>query len=266
MVVVECVCGRLAAKGTIVLKMNKTLVILLVLIGLLGISSVALAGHEDGHAEDTKFSFGYDNANHLLALNSGPNYEPYDCKFQNGTLTATYGAETADGVIPVDELDLTGGTADDGTSTKEFDARLEEDLPEGEFVATPATIAYGTPDLCVVSGVIVAGPNGQINHGQFMKAAKSLFNSLYDIKGQGCIVRHLAKSSIGKGNDPSHLTVSEAETLGFEFGGAGTFGDIDFTTVEADCDRGKKDKGDTTATASSGKTKGKSADAPGRNK
>lgn len=253
-------------EGKIVLKMKKTPVILVVLVGLLGVSSVALAGHTDEHAEDTQFSFGYDLDNHLLALNSGPNYEPYDCQFENGTLTATYGAETADGVIPVDELDLTGGTADDGTSTKEFDARPLEELPEEVPVATPATLAYGTPDLCVVSGVIVAGPNGQINHGQFMKAAKSLFNSLYDIKGQGCIVRHLAKSSIAKGNDPSHLTVSEAETLGFEFGGEGTIGDIDFTTVDADCDRGKKDKGDTTAAASSGKTKGKSANAPGRNK
>lgn len=55
-------------KGKIVLKMNKTLVILPVLIGLLGVSSVALAGHEDEHAEDTQFSFGYDLANHLLAI------------------------------------------------------------------------------------------------------------------------------------------------------------------------------------------------------
>ncbi len=252
-------------KGKIVLKMKKPSVILLVLVGLLGASSVALAGHDDEHAEDTQFSFGYDLDNHLLAINIGPNYEPYDCQFQNGILRATYGAET-DGVIPIDELDLSTSINVDGISTKEFDARPLEELPEEVPVATPATLAYGTPDLCVVSGVIVAGPNGQINHGQFMKAAKSLFNSLYDIKGQGCIVRHLAKSSIAKGNDPSHLTVSEAETLGFEFGGEGTIGDIDFTTVEADCDRGKKGKGDTTATASSGKTKGKSANAPGHNK
>ena len=134
-------------------------------------------------------------------------------------------------------------------------------------MATPTTVFYtGTSGECGVYGAIVAGPNGQINHGQFMKVAKSLFNSLYDIKGQGCIVRHLAKSSIGKGNDPSHLTVSEAEALAFVFGGEDTFGDIEFTTIEADCDRGKKDKGVTTATASSGKTKGKSADAPGHNK
>jgi len=253
-------------KGKLVLKMKKTSVILIVLVGLLGASSVALAGHDDEHAEDTQFSFGYDLDNHLLAINIGPNHEPYDCQFQNGTLRATYGLET-EGVFPIDELDLSASINADGISTKEFVARPLEDLPEGVPVATSATVPYtGTSGECGVSGVIVAGPNGQINHGQFMKAAKSLFNSLYEIKGQGCIVRHLAKSSIGKGNDPSHLTVSEAEALAFEFGGEGTSGDIEFATIEADCDRGKKDKEATATTAGSGQTKGKSADAPGRNK
>ena len=226
-------------KMKIVLKMNKTLVILPVLIGLLGVSSVALAGHDDEHVEDTQFSFGYDLANHLLAINIGPNWDPYVCDFENGELTATYGDADIDGVIPVNELDLSTSIEADGTSTKEFVARPQEDLLEGVPVADPPSLPYdGADGVCGVSGVIVAGPNGQINHGQFMKAAKSLFNSLYDIKGQGCIVRHLAKSSIGKGNDPSHLTVSEAEALAFVFGGVGTMGDIKFTTIEADCDRG----------------------------
>ena len=252
------------SKMKIVLKMNKTLVILPVLIGLLGVSSVALAGDDDEHVEDTQFSFGYDLANHLLAINIGPNWDPYVCDFENGELTengkltATYG-DAVEGVIPITDLE------DSGTPWT-FDAR-EEGLLDEVAVADPASVPYeGADGVCGVNGVVVAGPNGQINHGQFMKAAKSLFNSLYDIKGHGCIVRHLAKSNIGKGNDPSHLTVSEAEALAFEFGGEGTFGDIEFTTIEADCDRGKKDKGATAATASSGKTKGKSADAPGHNK
>ena len=251
-------CGRLVVKGKIVLKMNKTLVVLPVLISLLGVSSVALAAHDDTHPEDTQFSFGYDVDNHFLAINIGPNWDPYVCDFENGELTATYG-DAVEGVIPITDLEDSG-------SPWTFDAR-EEGLLDEVAVAEPASVPYdGADGVCGVNGVLVAGPNGQINHGQFMKAAKSLFNSLYDIKGHGCIVRHLAKSNIGKGNDPSHLTVSEAEALAFEFGGEGTFGDIEFTTIEADCDRGKKDKGATAATASSGKTKGKSADAPGHNK
>lgn len=240
-------------KGKIVLKMNKTLVILLVLIGLLGVSSVALAEHDDTHPEDTLFSFGYDVDNHFLAINIGPNDTLYECIFENGTLQATYGNEVG-GVIQVDQLE-------EGTP-KEFDPRAQAELADGLTEALTAAQYTGATGECGVNGVVVAGPNGQINHGQFMKAAKSLF----DIKGPGCIVRHLAKSNIGKGNDPNHLTVSEAESLAFVFGGAGTTGDIDFTTVEADCNRGKKDNGTAAASASNGHTKGKSADAPGHNK
>ena len=241
-------------KGKIALKMNKTLVILLVLIGLLGVSSVALAEHDDTHPEDTLFSFGYDVDNHFLAINIGPNDTLYKCIFENGTLQATYGNEVG-GVIQVNQLE-------EGTP-KEFDPRAQVELADGLTEALTAAQYTGATGECGVTGVVVAGPNGQINHGQIMKAAKSLF----DIKGHGCIVRHLAKSNIAKGNDPSHLTVSEAEALAFVFGGAGTIGDIDFTTEEVDCNRGKKNKGTATAaSASSGRTKGKSADAPGHNK
>jgi hypothetical protein len=257
--VVGIVCAWAAGvKGKIVLKMKKPSLILLVLVGLLGVSSVALAGHDDEHVEDTQFSFGYDLTNHLLAINIGPNWDPYVCDFENGELTATYG-EAVEGVIPITDLEDSG-------SGWTFDAR-EEGLVDGEAVAEPASVPYdGADGVCGVNGVVVAGPNGQINHGQFMKAAKTLFNSLYEIKGHGCIVRLLANSNIGKGNDPSHLTVTEAEASGFVFGGADTTGEIDFTTVEADCNRGNKDKGTAAATTSSGKTKGKSADAPGHNK
>jgi len=243
-------------KGTILLKMNKTLVVLLVLIGLLGISSVAVAEHDDTHPEHTLFSFGYDDFNHFLAINIDPNDTLYKCIFENGTLQATYGNEV-DGFIQVDKLD-------EGTTVrtpKEFDPRPQAELADGLTEELAAASYTGATGECGVKGVVVAGPNGQINHGQFMKAAKSLF----DIKG-GCMVRHLAKSNIAKGNDPSHLTVSEAEALAFEFGGVGTIGDIDFTTEEVDCNRGKKDKEAAAESASSGRTKGKSADAPGRNK
>jgi len=209
-------------EGNDVLKLRRSTIVLLVLTGLLGVSNVAMAEHEESHPEDTWFNFGYDPADHFLAVNIDPN-DLDECDFQSGLLHGTY-------------------------------------LPEVEGVYE---VELEPPyDICLVRGVVVAGPNGQINHGQFMKAAKSLF----DVKGHGCLVRELAKSNIGKGNDPNHLTVSEAESLAFEFDGAGTTGDIDFTTVEADCNRGKKDKETATANASNGRAKGKSADAPGHNK
>jgi hypothetical protein len=203
-----------------VIKLKKYSISSLVVVTLLGMSGIALAEHEESHLGDTRFSFGYDDLNHFLAINIGSN-DTADCTLEGTALPATY-ENGADGVYRV---------------------------------GLPASY-----DLCDVSGVVVAGPNGQINHGQFMKAAKSL---LGDMQGHGCVNRYLAKSNIGKGNDPTHLAVSKVEALEFVFGGAGT---IDFTAEEVDCNRGKKDEGTAATSANSGHTKGKSADAPGHNK
>jgi hypothetical protein len=113
----------------------------------------------------------------------------------------------------------------------------------------------GADGECGVSGVVVAGPNGQINHGQFMKAAKSLF----DIQGHGCIVRYLAKSDIGR-TDTTKVSTSDVDPL-FEIGETG---DINFATFEADCSHGKKDK--EAGAQKAAKARGRSADAPGKNK
>ena len=96
-----------------------------------------------------------------------------------------------------------------------------------------------------------------------MKAAKSLF----DIKGQGCIVRYLAKSDIGR-TDETKVSTSDVDDPLFEIGETG---DINFSTFEADCSRGKKDKeprGERAAKAEKAAkaSAGKSADAPGHNK
>ena len=53
------------------LKFKRSSVVLFMLIGMLGVSSVAFAEHEESHDEDTRFSFGYDMENHLLAINLG---------------------------------------------------------------------------------------------------------------------------------------------------------------------------------------------------
>ena len=88
-----------------------------------------------------------------------------------------------------------------------------------------------------------------------MKAVKSLF----DIKGQGCIVRYLAQSDIGR-TDETKVRTSDVDPL-FEIGETG---DINFSTVEADCSHGKKDK--EPRGESAGQSRGKSAAAPGHNK
>ena len=240
-------------------KLRKPSVVLLVLAGLLAVSTVAAAEHVESHDEDTVFSFGYDDVNHFLAINIGPNDTLYECDLQNGALTATYGEADSDGLIPVDALKGPDGV-------KLFDVRAQLELAEG-FVKVSDPIEYsGADGECGVSGVVVAGPNGQINHGQFMKAAKSLL----DIQGQGCIVRYLAKSDIGK-TDATKLVTSDVDPL-FEIGDTG---DITFMTFEADCSRGNKDKEAKAEKADKGRSEsdkgrpdspGKSADAPGKNK
>jgi hypothetical protein len=197
-------------------KLKRSSVFLIVVMGLLATSGIALAGHVDSHAEDTQFSFGYDETetSHILSLNIGPNWDPYVCNFENGPLTATYGtADTETGVFPITEL------VDGDDDPWEFKPRTEGLLVD-ETLEKNDVEYTGVLGDCVLWGVEVAGPNGQFNHGQFVKAAKSLFNGLYEVKGHGCLVRHLAQSDIGK--------------TGW------TLLDITFSTFEADCDRGKK--------------------------
>jgi hypothetical protein len=237
-----------------VLKLKRSSVLLIVVMGLLATSGIALAGHVDSHAEDTQFSFGYDNANHILSLNIGPNWEPYVCDFENGALTVGYDAPNVDtGVILIDTLEDSGGV-------KTFASRDAGDLrpPTAHAGDGPTPYASDPDGVCGLSGVVVAGPNGQINHGQFIKAAKSLF----DIKGQGCVVRYLAQSEIGR-TDDTRVRVSDVPDSIPPI--------VDDVLVifseafQADCDRGKKN-GDGEAESTRGgrpEFPGKSGDAPG---
>jgi len=192
------------------------MVVFVSLVGLLGVSVVAMAEHEESHPEDTWFSFGYDPLDHFLAVNISSN-DVDDCALE-GETAGTYGEPSEDGIYPLELRD-----------------------------------PY---DMCAVEGVVVAGPNGQINHGQFMKAAKSLL----DMKGQGCLVRYLAKSDIGK-TDGTKVSVSDVGPV--EIGDGGQF---DFSSFEADCNRGNKDERPEKAKKSRPDSPGKSADAPGKNK
>ena len=103
------------------MSLKRSAVVLMTLIGLLGLSGVATAQHNDSHAEDTWFSFGYEPVDHFLAINISPN-DVDECALPGDPLAATYGV-------------------------------AEEDVYEVEV--------EGFEGICEISGVVVAGPNGQ---------------------------------------------------------------------------------------------------------
>jgi hypothetical protein len=232
-------------------------IVLLTLISLIGLSGIALAEHEDAK-EDTTFSFGYDEENHVLAVNTAPNDGLYVCEFENGVLTAQYGDSSEAGVIPVDSLE-------DEEGVKEFNPRLQHELAEGLVEATDPYAYAGADGECKVNGIVVAGPNGQVNHGQFMKA----FKSLIEVKGHGCLNRYLAQSDLGK-TESTKLQTSDVDPE-FEVGDSG---ELQFLTFEADCVHGKEDKATEEGAEARGNSKvkkdksqkGKSENAPGKNK
>ena len=204
-------------------------------------------------AADTVFNYGYDPINHVFVWNTSDLDGLYDCTLENGELTATYG-EGVDGVIPVTNLL-------EGTDIYEFEARTVDEISD-EFSgpATGPVLYESAGDECGLSGAVVAGPNGQVNHGQFMK----LFNGLYEGNGRGCLNRYLAKSTLGK--DDQKINVSDVEEIAMTDTGV-----INFETALSDCEHGKKDKGESNEAASANKSgrpdsPGKSGSAHGHNK
>lgn len=197
---------------------------------VLGLASVAAAatgplgllGHEgppaaEGEeAEDTVFNFGYDEELHLLVTGTSSTEGDYDCSLEQEDDNPSYLTRYAVGEdeIAVDELSLDGEAV-------EFPARDGESDP----------VVYGDAEECALGAAEVAGPNGQVNHGQFMKT----FNELYEGTGRGCINRHLAQSDLGKGDQ--QIKVSDVDP-DFESVADGDQGEVTFSTILADCERG----------------------------
>jgi len=235
-------------------RLHRSGITVMVVVGLLAGSSVALAqtddelieveDPEDSNENDTLFNFGYDLVNRIFVWGLSALDGVYDCTLENGPLTATYGEAGDDDVIPVDDLE-------DESGVVSFPNRPADEVGD-DLQPADAPIEYsGADGECGVSGGDVSGPNGQVNHGMFMK----LFNRLYEGTGRGCVVRHLAQSEFGKGDQQVQAgdddVVDPVE--------AGDTGTIDFSSVEADCERGKRDKdeaGDTDL-AQSGRSNGK---------
>ena len=194
-------------------------------LSLLFSAGIASANSEDGERDgDTLFNFGYDAQARLFLFNTqATDSSPYDCTLENGTLTAKYGKQDTDGEVPVEEL-VGNGAVSFGATGFELAETVQE--------ATTESIEYlGAEEECGISAFAVGG-QGHINHGQFMK----LFNNLIDMRGRGCLNRWLAQSGLGKGDQ-------QVKTQDFEDPAGGKVG-IDFETLIATCDHGKKVKGE----------------------
>lgn len=221
---------------------------------LMCFATVASGAPTESHEADTLFNLGYDEEFHIVMWNTSSTDSAFDCTLANGALTVTYG-EPTDDTVPVDELD-------DGEDAVSFENRDAEDVGE-DFEPAEEPVDYsGADGECGLSGAEVSGPNGQVNHGMFMK----LFNATFEGKGRGCLNRHLAQSDLGKGDQ--QLKVSDVDP-DFISVVAGDSSDVEFMTFEAICEHGnKKDSDDADGRRGRGKPEspGKSGDAPGHNK
>lgn len=199
--------------------MRKKLIVLAAILGLLAASGVASAAPEDtGQDEDTTFNFGYDEENGVFVWGASDSDGLYDCTLENGELDATY-TRVEEGHLLVDDLQEEGATIE-----------LQPN-PDNEDAEGLDPVAYpGADGECAVSGDLVAGPAGQINHGMFMR----LFNLMYSGPGRGCLVRHIAQSDLGKGDQQVNAgevdTTVETEDP--------TEGSIEFETVTTTCNHG----------------------------
>ncbi len=206
-------------------RLKNTAVIAFTAIGLLVGSGIAMADSHQAEKNDTVFNYGYDPVNQFLVWNiSSLDYE-VDETLLAESLFDSYQSFFDSCKLGPDEGDepvVYGYTFDGDSVTLTLDGTPVE-APDGcEFLN---------------NGGVVTGPNGQVNHGMFMK----LFNSLYDGPHRGCLVRHLAHSDLGKTEDTK--VKASAEYVAPE-GEIMIGGDVVFTSEAADCIKGKKNDGD----------------------
>lgn len=178
---------------------NKQAFVTFVVVGaLVAFSGIAAA------SDDTVFNYGYDEDNHLLLINTtsweDPESDP-DCQFDSDL-------EDEDGTSY--ELDYTFN------DTTEVDDVTVDDTD------------------CELEAIDVTGPAGQINHGMFLKA----FNLSYDGTRRGCLVRHLAQSDLGMGDQQVNASDPEADP---EFEAETSPSTVEFFSAHTDCENGPPD-------------------------
>ncbi len=195
------------------MKASKPWIVLATVFALLVITSVALAAEGDDEG-DTVFNFGYDTENQVFVWGTSATDGVLDCSLM-GTYEVQY--VTIEGKFYVDDL-LT-----DSAEQVMFPVR-------DDAAADP--VPYASEGECALSAGLVSGPNGQVNHGMFMK----LFNSLFEGPGRGCLVRHLAKSDLGKGDQQVRVPDVGDEVLTEPESGT-----VDIENALARCNRGDDD-------------------------
>lgn len=207
---------------------NFRAVAVLTALAMFAFSGLAFAAEND----DTVFNFGYDPNSQFFMWNvTALEYEtPAEESEGDGMdLEALF---EACGLETPDEPTSYGYTFDGETiSLFELDEEGNFD-PEGE----PTDLG----DCGSMNGGFVAGPNGQVNHGVFLK----LFNSMYDGPNRGCLVSQIAKSGLGKGDQKVKPGDVDTEDEAEEPATTVEDGRVTFTTATATCNRGPSTKGD----------------------
>jgi hypothetical protein len=184
------------------------------LVGLLVGVSTVVGGVALAAATDTLLVEGFDPENKALVFGvSEIDEDSYDCAVEGtGFAYVTDGA----GLV----------------------TSLAKDSLAASLKLAGVDVPYGQTDgVCDLTVVDVIGPAGQVNHGQvvssFVHAIKEQLREAGTRGGVGCLVRVVAQSEYGKGDQQQGPTViDETAVL--------TTGEVDLNTHEVTCGGGPK--------------------------
>jgi hypothetical protein len=177
-------------------------------IGLLGIVTLLLlASPAMADTVDSWFVEGYDPDGHNLVWGAGEvDEDGYDCAVAAGPYQYVADAEGLVTSLKQNGVDVTYRFGQLGSVT----------APYGQ-----------TGGACDLDLIHVAGPNGQVNHGQVVS---SFVHALKEagVKGKGCMVRYISGSAYGK------------EDQGIVTGAPVLAGDVELATHLVACGGGAK--------------------------
>ena len=190
------------------------------LVGVLVAASTFVGGVALASSNDTLLIEGFDPGNNVLVFGvSDIDEEGFDCTVEgSGYSYATDGAGTL--------------------------ISLTKDGQPASFKLVGVDVPYGqTRGVCDLTAVDVTGPAGQVNHGQvvssFVHALKEQLKEAGVRGGIGCLVRIVAQSDYGKGDQQQGPTVVEPAAV--------VSGEVDLSAHEANCHGKKANESDSDA-------------------